>query len=331
MKLFKMIISLALAIALLGSLSLGVYATEADTPQTETQPETQIPEDTVDVTFTETDEVVYATTNVNVRSGPGMSYERIGMLTYGQSIVRTGVGDNGWSRVLYQGRTAYMYSLYLSTESMNQGSGNLDDAGLMKQIAIANGLNQADYTTESWQVLTEALSEANRALKGSDQKRADAAEDALRQAVASLVRVDFTALENALVSADALMQAGEMNALWGELMDAVAAGKEARNSGDQAAADAAAQKINEIIARLEAMLQSGEGPGVVVQEVEVEVPPTDDYCNIPSHRLWPVLFFVSLALNIAAAAVIVIYISRKKRTQRDDTPLVDYDIDDDNF
>lgn len=325
MKLFKMILSLTLALALLGGLSLGVYATEEENTQNAPA------EDAVDVTFTETNEVVYATTNVNVRSGPGVSYERIGMLTYGQSIVRTGLGDNGWSRVLYQGRTAYMSSMYLSTESMSKDSGLLDDSGLMKQIAIANGLRQGDYTTESWQVLTEALSEANLALKGSDQKRADQAEADLKSAIAGLTRVDFTGLENALARADGLLNSESSNGLWGELMDAIAAGKEARNSGDQAAADAAAQKINDIAARLEAMLESGEGPEVVVQEVEVEVPPTDDFCNIPSHRLWPVLFFISLALNIGLAAVILIYISKKKRIQRDDTPLVDYDIDDDNF
>lgn len=328
MKLFKMILSLTLAAALLGGLSLGVYATEEE--NTQNQPG-EIPDDTVDVNFTEVDEVVYATTNVNVRSGPGLAYERIGMLTYGQSIVRTGIGDNGWSKVLYQGRTAYMYTLYLSTQSMSKDSGNLDDTGLMKQIAIANGLRQADYTTESWQVLTDALSEANRALKGSDQKRADEAEAALKTAIATLVRVDFTGLENALLEADQLLREGQMNGLWGELMDAVAAGKEARSSGDQAAADAAAQKISDILTRLKAQLESGEGPEVVVQEVEVEVPPTDDFCNIPSHRLWPVLFFISLALNVGLAAVILIYISKKKRIQRDDTPLVDYDIDDDNF
>ena len=67
------------------------------------------------------------------------------------------------------------------------------------------------------------------------------------------------------------------------------------------------------------------------KEVPVEVPPTGEFCNIPMHRIWPVLFFISLALNVTLAAVIVVYIRNKKKNQHDDTPLVDYDIFDDTF
>ena len=79
------------------------------------------------------------------------------------------------------------------------------------------------------------------------------------------------------------------------------------------------------------MMDELNTPEIVTQEVRVEVPPTDDYCNIPAHRVWPVLFFCSFALNVALVAVIAIYISRKKKNQKDDTPLVDYDIEDDLF
>ena len=68
---------------------------------------------------------------------------------------------------------------------------------------------------------------------------------------------------------------------------------------------------------------------VVVQEVPVEVLPEGDYCNIPTHHVWSVLFWVSAALNLALIGVIVAYVIRRTKNRRDDTPLVDYDIDDD--
>ena len=66
----------------------------------------------------------------------------------------------------------------------------------------------------------------------------------------------------------------------------------------------------------------------VEKEVEVEVEPSDDYCNIKIHYVWPILFFISLALNLGFIALIVVYVVRRKKNQTDDTPLVDYDIDD---
>ena len=60
----------------------------------------------------------------------------------------------------------------------------------------------------------------------------------------------------------------------------------------------------------------------------MEVPPTGDYCNIPQHRTWPVLFLISAVLNVALIAA-VIFMQLKKQKTRDDTPLVNYDIDDD--
>ena len=65
------------------------------------------------------------------------------------------------------------------------------------------------------------------------------------------------------------------------------------------------------------------------KKVEVEVPPKGEYCNIPMHKVWPVLFFVSLAVNVALIVLIIVYISKKKKNQKDNTPLVDYDIADD--
>ena len=67
------------------------------------------------VTYKEVNETVYANTTVNIRKGPGTEYDKLGSLNKGDSITRVGIGDNGWSKVEYNGSIAYMFSEYLQT------------------------------------------------------------------------------------------------------------------------------------------------------------------------------------------------------------------------
>lgn len=67
------------------------------------------------VTYQEVDETVYALRTANIRSLPGKENKKLGSLQWGESIQRTGIGSNGWSRVIYNGQVGYMYSSYLST------------------------------------------------------------------------------------------------------------------------------------------------------------------------------------------------------------------------
>ena len=60
-------------------------------------------------------ETVYATTNVNVRSGPGTDNKKIASLKKGESVLRIGICENGWSKVIYNGCEAYVFSQYLTT------------------------------------------------------------------------------------------------------------------------------------------------------------------------------------------------------------------------
>lgn len=78
-------------------------------------PETEPVETEPVVTWTAVDQTVYATQTVNVRSDPGTGYGKIGSLNRGESVKRTAIGSNGWSKVEYKGQVAYVYSGYLST------------------------------------------------------------------------------------------------------------------------------------------------------------------------------------------------------------------------
>jgi len=67
-------------------------------------------------TFTKVNETVYVTKKVNVRQSYSTSSKSLGTLEVGESLTRTGKGSNGWSRVQYNGKEAYINASYLSTK-----------------------------------------------------------------------------------------------------------------------------------------------------------------------------------------------------------------------
>lgn len=74
------------------------------------------------VSFTKVNETVYATRSVNVRANYSTSSSVVGSLNAGDSVTRTGRGSNGWSRVTYNGQTAYISSNYLTTEKPEESN-----------------------------------------------------------------------------------------------------------------------------------------------------------------------------------------------------------------
>ena len=147
-------------------------------------------------------------------------------------------------------------------------------------------------------------------------------------AVAGLVKIDYSKLRQALDNVDSYGETESLADQWLQLNDAVSVGKALLNSGDQAAVDAAAQRIDEVLTQIDAQLDELRTPQTVEVEVEVpvEVLPEGNYCNITVHKVWPVLFFVSLAINVV---LLLVTIFQRKKKETDDTPLVDYDISDD--
>lgn len=70
--------------------------------------------------FSSVNQTVYATSSVNVRASYTTSSRKIGSLSAGDSITRTGIGSNGWSRVTYNGQTAYINTEYLATQNQKR-------------------------------------------------------------------------------------------------------------------------------------------------------------------------------------------------------------------
>ena len=324
MRIVRSATALFLCLILLLAAVPGVYAAGGE--------DTESPAEDPSVTYTPVNQIVYALSVVNIRVGPGTDYNIIGVLPYGEAIQRTAIGDNGWSKVNFNGAVAYMHSSLLSTQRpTNTGTSSIDDSSLRRQVAIANGLSAYDYTKESWEQLTEALSGANQALESQSQYAADAAEVSLKNAIAALVRMDYSKLETVLNQISDYVKDDPHRMEWVNLAVAQRDGRALLTSGDQEAVDDAAIRLAELLKQVQAGADAQKQPDVITQEVRVEVPPTTAYCNKPMDRLWPVLFFVSLAVNLGLVVMIITYVSKKRKRQHDDTPLVDYDIYDDTF
>ncbi len=205
----------------------------------------------------------------------------------------------------------------------------VDYTELEKQIAIAEGLDESLYTDASWENLLEKLEAAKLAATGKDQAEVDAATAALKTAIADLVRMDYQALHDIIEAIKKHAEDENLSGLWLKMHELLEKAPAMFESGDQAEVDAYVAQLSALLAEIIREIESlKDANQVIVGDPQITYP-TDPYCNIGMHRVWPILFWVSFALNLCTVAVVVyIYINKRKKTT-DDTPLVDYDIADD--
>jgi uncharacterized protein YkwD len=64
-------------------------------------------------------ETLYAMNALNVRLGPGINYDRIGTLSINQKVEVTGVTENLWYEIAFNGQTGYCSGKYLSEEMVS--------------------------------------------------------------------------------------------------------------------------------------------------------------------------------------------------------------------
>ena len=96
-----------------------VYGTLLTTDPNETGSKEAQKEISKKVKMKELNETVYAKTDAAVRQGYSTASKQIGALKAGVSVTRTGICDNGWSRINYNGLVAFVYSDLLTTENPN--------------------------------------------------------------------------------------------------------------------------------------------------------------------------------------------------------------------
>lgn len=90
--------------------------------EAEAKDDTPVEEATADpaalINFKEVDEIVTAKDVTNLRNIPSLENDSkvVAVLHYGDKAERTGIGDNGWSRLKYDGKTLYAITSYLTTD-----------------------------------------------------------------------------------------------------------------------------------------------------------------------------------------------------------------------
>lgn len=225
---------------------------------------------------------------------------------------------------------ASMIPAAMAVDSEVRMSAVTDYSELEKMIATANGLNSYDYTIETWTPLEKAVKQGNQLLQGSHgQITVDAAVVDIEKSMNALVKMDYSALDNILADVYKELEKNlELYDVWYRLTEAVEAARPLLVSGHQVLVNNSVEELSTLLAEMMQYSNKAQEPEIIIQEVAVEVLPTGDFCNIPMHRTWPVLFCISAVLNVALIVALV-YIIMKKRNTVDNTPLVSYDIDDD--
>lgn len=216
----------------------------------------------------------------------------------------------------------------VASSSKESSTAKVDTTALSNQIDIADALNKKDYTSDSWSKLQAALDEARAALDSKDQDEIDAATEALKDAIAGLVRLDSDALGELIDKVNEALEKDEVMAAREALLEAIEAAKAALKNGDQDAINEAYENLTAAYDAYNAKLKELAKGEVVEIEKEVEVEPKDPYCNIGLHNLWLILFIISAVINAGFITLTVLYFVKKKKFS-DDMPLVDYDINED--
>lgn len=113
------------------TVSIGSSKTITVKDDTSTKPNTNTNTNTNNTsknpTFTNVNQTVYAKSEVRVRASWSTSSRILSTLKKGDSIRRTGYSNNGWSRVVYNGQTAYVYSANLTTTKPKDDDKNNND------------------------------------------------------------------------------------------------------------------------------------------------------------------------------------------------------------
>lgn len=89
--------------------------TPTPTPTPDPKPEEK-PEQKPTVKFTDVDETVFTTERCNIRESYSTDSKKIATVNKNTKLKRTGIGENGWSKIEYEGKTCYISSQYLNKD-----------------------------------------------------------------------------------------------------------------------------------------------------------------------------------------------------------------------
>ncbi len=134
----------------------------------------------------------------------------------------------------------------------------VDVSGLTASIQAAEALKAEEYTAESWATVQAVLASAKATLTSSSQALVDNAKAALDAMVGGLVKktveapvvIDYTKLNAAISSAEALVEANYTADTWATMQAMLVVAKSATTSSSQAAVDQAETALTRAVAGL---------------------------------------------------------------------------------
>ena len=134
----------------------------AETKATETEKTQQ--DKASSASYTDVNETVWATYSVSIRSAASTDADKLDVLVGSYSITRTGVGDNGWSKVDYNGQTGYIKSEYLTTTKpqvteSNQTSSSSNTSSSKSDI---EEVKETVYATAGVNIRAKASADADK-------------------------------------------------------------------------------------------------------------------------------------------------------------------------
>lgn len=183
---------------------------------------------------------------------------------------------------------------------------SVDYTELKNQINAAKALKEEEYTADSWAALQDALKKAEEALKSKDQSVVDAAAAALADAIKNLKKLDYTALIEAIEKTEEFLAGDLLGGKGTALVEALQNAKALLNNAkDQESIDKAAQALMTALTELMEVLEQ-------LANKPADKEPTGEFCNISIHYVWPILFFISLAVN---AVLVILYFVRRKKNE----------------
>lgn len=133
-------------------------AAETETAETKAaEPEKTQQDKASAASYTDVNETVWATYSVSIRSAASTDADKLDVLVGSYSITRTGVGDNGWSKVDYNGQTGYIKSEYLTTTKPAAASDSTQQTTEKKQET-----KEAVYATAGVNIRAKASADADK-------------------------------------------------------------------------------------------------------------------------------------------------------------------------
>jgi len=118
---------------------------------------------------TEMAAVKYTKTDLNVRTGPSVDYDKMGAIPINQEVTITGQADTGWYQIIYQGAVGFVSAKYLADEpaeivesdTLATQIATVTETGTTDQSISAN----SEYNKEMEQEMLELLN-ADRVSNG---------------------------------------------------------------------------------------------------------------------------------------------------------------------